>query len=41
MDLGVIMHRNAKPSIGNVWIVEAEREANSTVGTIRIVKEIS
>jgi len=27
--------------LGNVRIVEAERKANSTVGTIRIVQEIS
>ena len=32
MDLGVIMHKSAKPSR---QCVEEEKEANSTVGTIR------
>ena len=34
MDLGVIIHKSAKPSRQSAH-VEAEKEANLTVGTIR------
>jgi len=33
IDFGVIMHKSAKPSR---QCVEADKEANSTVGTIRM-----
>ena len=37
MDFGVIMHKSAKPSR---QCVEADKEANSTVGTIRRKKNL-